>query len=74
MLLGAPLLAFAARSCAGAVSMFEFEQLMRQVFEGWSRQDTELAFSAFTEDAVYMEPPDVQLYERDVQLRPTLPP
>jgi len=50
LLLGAPLLAFAPRSCTDAA--FEFEQLMRRVSEGWNRQDTELALSAFTADAV----------------------
>ena len=68
LLLGAPLLAFAPRSCTDAA--FEFEQLMRRVSEGWNRQDTELALSAFTADAVYMEPPDVKLYQRHTQLRP----
>lgn len=47
-----------------------FKALMRRLGEAWSTQDTELALSCFTEDAVYMEPPDVQLYVGHAQLRP----
>jgi hypothetical protein len=48
----------------------DFEKLMKLVSEGWSKQDTELALSAFTEDAVYMEPPEEQLFAGKAQLRP----
>ena len=48
----------------------EFVALMRQLADGWSRQDVETALACFTADAVYMQPPDVQLYEGHDQLRP----
>lgn len=47
-----------------------FHELMERLARGWSTQDTELALSCFAEDAVYMEPPDVQLYVGHEQLRP----
>jgi uncharacterized protein YciI len=43
---------------------------MGRVERGWSTQDTELALSAFALDAVYMEPPDLQLYRGHTELRP----
>ena len=48
----------------------EFRELRERLARGWSEQDTELALSCFAEDAVYMEPPDVQLYVGHEQLRP----
>ena len=48
----------------------DFRELMERLARGWSEQDTELALSCFAEDAVYMEPPDVQLYVGHEQLRP----
>ena len=48
----------------------EFETLMTTLADAWSTQDTELALSVFHEDAVYMEPPDVQLYRGHEELRP----
>ena len=47
-----------------------FEQLMHRLAAAWSAQDTDVAVACFTEDAVYMEPPDVQLYRGHEQLRP----
>lgn len=54
----------------GALSAVEFEQLMERLSRGWSTQDTELAVSCFTRGAVYMEPPNIQLYVGHEQLRP----
>jgi uncharacterized protein YciI len=48
----------------------QFRELMQRVERGWSTQDTELALSAFTPDAVYMEPPNLQLYRGQAELRP----
>jgi len=48
----------------------EFRELMERLARAWSTQDTELALSCFREDAVYMEPPDIQLYVGHEQLRP----
>jgi ketosteroid isomerase-like protein len=47
-----------------------FRELMNRLADGWSRQNTEQALSCFTEDAVYMEPPNIQFYEGHIQLRP----
>jgi hypothetical protein len=55
---------------AAALTREQFETLMARIAEGWSRQDVELALSAFAPDAVYMEPPDIQLYVGHTQLRP----
>ena len=43
---------------------------MERLATAWSTQDTDLALSCFTDDAVYMEPPDIQLYLGQAQLRP----
>ncbi len=43
---------------------------MERLADAWSSQDTELALSCFSDDAVYMEPPDVQLYVGHAELRP----
>ena len=48
----------------------EFRELMERLARGWSTQDTDLALSCFTPDAVYMEPPDLQLFVGHDQLRP----
>lgn len=48
----------------------EFRELMERLARAWSTQDTELGLTCFTEDAVYMEPSDIQLYLGHEQLRP----
>ena len=48
----------------------EFRELMERLARAWSTQDTELGLSCFTEGAVYMEPPDLQLYLGHAELRP----
>lgn len=40
----------------------EFQELMQRLAGCWSRGDASAAAGCFTEDAVYMEPPDRQLY------------
>ena len=40
----------------------EFENLMATLAEAWSKQDTRAALGCFTADALYMQPPDLQLY------------
>jgi hypothetical protein len=47
-----------------------FRELLERLARAWSTQDTELGLSCFTDDALYSEPPDVQLYRGHVQLRP----
>ncbi|NJL93630.1 MAG: nuclear transport factor 2 family protein [Anaerolineae bacterium] len=48
----------------------DYETLMQSLAHAWSTQATEAALACFAEDAVYMEPPDIQLYLGHVQLRP----
>jgi hypothetical protein len=40
-----------------------FEMLMQTVAEGWSEGNARKAADCFTEDAIYTEPPDKQLYK-----------
>lgn len=47
-----------------------FVALMQRLARAWSEQDTGAALACFTADAVYMEPPDIQLYEGHDQLGP----
>jgi hypothetical protein len=55
---------------AMALTNAEFQGLMHQLATGWTTQNTELALACFTQDAVYMEPPDLQLFLGHSQLRP----
>jgi ketosteroid isomerase-like protein len=47
-----------------------YAALMQQLAVAWSTQDTESGLACFTEDAIYMEPPDLQLFLGHEQLRP----
>ena len=40
----------------------EFEQLMQTIADGWNEGNARKAADCFSEDAVYVEPPDKQLY------------
>jgi ketosteroid isomerase-like protein len=46
----------------------EFVTLMETIAESWNAGDTERGLSCFTDDAVYMEPPDRQRYEGRAEL------
>lgn len=46
-----------------------FVALMQRVAVGWATKNTELALSAFTEDALYTEPPTLQMYKGIDDLR-----
>ena len=48
----------------------QFSRLMSQLADSWQSQNTEAALNCFTKDAVYMEPPNIQLYIGHEQLRP----
>jgi hypothetical protein len=48
----------------------EFRELLDRLARAWSIQDTELGLSCFAADALYTEPPDIQLYRGQDQLRP----
>ena len=43
---------------------------MQQLANAWSSQDTEAGVACFSEDALYIEPPDIQYYRGHDQLRP----
>ena len=46
----------------------EFVRLLNRVAEGWNRGDAATAAACFTEDAIYIEPPDQQLYRGRAEL------
>lgn len=46
-----------------------FREVMTRLARAWSTQDTALGLSCFTADAVYMQPPDLQLYRGAEELR-----
>lgn len=48
----------------------EFVALMLKLADAWGRLDTDAALECFAPHAVYMEPPDIQLYVGHKQLRP----
>jgi ketosteroid isomerase-like protein len=52
------------------ISSEQFFNLMQQLTQAWCQQNTEAALMCFTADAIYMEPPDIQLYTGHDQLRP----
>ena len=60
----------ACHSSKGDLSEKEFYELMKNVSTGWSTQNTTKALSSFHEDAIYMEPPDIQYYRGHAQLKP----
>lgn len=44
------------------ISKIEFEQLLQKVAVGWNNGDARTAANCFSENAVYIEPPQQQLY------------
>ncbi|MGH2636821.1 MAG: nuclear transport factor 2 family protein [Actinomycetota bacterium] len=46
----------------------EFVALMETIRESWNAGDTRRALDCFTDDAVYLEPPDEQRYDGRAQL------
>jgi hypothetical protein len=45
-----------------------FEQLMQTVADGWNEGNARKAADCFSQDAVYVEPPDKQLYHGRLEL------
>lgn len=41
---------------------FEFKRLLQAVADSWNKGDARRAADCFTEDAIYIEPPDKQVY------------
>jgi hypothetical protein len=46
----------------------DFEQLMQTVSQGWNEGNARKAADCFSEDAIYVEPPDKQLYHGRAEL------
>ena len=46
-----------------------FRRLVERVATGWETGDVDGALAAFAPDAIYMEPPDIQLYVGHDELR-----
>jgi ketosteroid isomerase-like protein len=51
-----------------SINTFQFEKLMDTVAAGWNQGDARRAADCFAEDAVYMEPPNKQLYRGKKEL------
>lgn len=47
----------------------DFDALIRRLADAWAALDAEAAVACFTDDAVYMQPPDEQLFVGRDQLR-----
>jgi len=59
----------ALRASETRLSAEAFVALMERLADAWSRQDTERGVACFTDDAVYMQPPDEQLFRGRAELR-----
>ena len=56
-------LVFSSFVYAKDISTYQFEDLMQTVSAGWSEGNARKAANCFSEDAIYTEPPDKQLYK-----------
>ncbi len=50
------------------INTSEFERLMQTIAHGWNAGNAREAADCFREDAVYVEPPDKQLYRSRTEL------
>jgi len=50
------------------ISTDEFDRLMQSIADGWNEGDARKAADCFSEDAIYVEPPDKQLYRGRAEL------
>jgi hypothetical protein len=46
----------------------DFKRLMQTVADGWNEGDARKSADCFSEDAIYVEPPDKQLYHSRLEL------
>jgi hypothetical protein len=53
----------------GALRTSEFRAILNTVADAWNGGRTDVAVTCFTDDAIYMEPPDRQLYRGVSALR-----
>jgi ketosteroid isomerase-like protein len=44
------------------ISVAEFKSLLQTVADGWNEGDAKKAADCYTEDAIYIEPPDKEVY------------
>lgn len=51
------------KAATAKTSEAQFERLMRTLAEGWNEGNARKAANCFTEDAIYTQPPDKQLYK-----------
>ena len=51
-----------------AETKIEFEQLMQTVADGWNENNARKAADCFAEDAIYLDPPDKQIYRSREEL------
>jgi ketosteroid isomerase-like protein len=49
-------------------TLAEFKRLMQTVADGWNEGDARKAAQCFSQDAVYLEPPEKQLYHGRAEL------
>ncbi len=61
-ILAAVFVAWAPFAAAAETTQRQFETLMNAVAEGWNTGDARKAADCYTEDAIYTEPPDKQVY------------
>jgi hypothetical protein len=50
------------------ISMHDYNQLMQAVADGWNEGNARKAADCFSEDAIYLEPPEKQLYHGRAEL------
>jgi len=50
------------------ISTSEFERLMQTIAKGWNEGDARKSAECFSEDAVYVEPPDKQVHHGRAEL------
>ncbi len=50
------------------INTSEFERLMQTIAHGWNTSNARQAADCFNEDAIYIEPPEKQLYQSRVEL------
>jgi hypothetical protein len=61
---------YSCKPYSNQTNAHEFNALMSQLAKAWTTQNTDMAIECFASDAVYMQPPDEQLYIGHDQLRP----
>ena len=50
------------------IATTDFEKLMQTIANGWNEGDARKAADCFSEDAIYVEPPEKQLYRGRTEL------